>query len=246
MTLDRQDAKPLHQQLEDIIRRKLEFEEWPPNSMIPSENELSKEYGISRMTVRAVLNRIVSAGLLRRVPGKGTFVSSAKIESFPLTQMGIREQLERMGYETTTRLISLKKIHAPVKIQKRLRLADAAEVYEIARLRYVKDEPLSIHTSFIPLSICPGIDAKLLEEMQLCDILENIYGHPIIRRVETLESVIATLNERELLGLKAPYPLLMLENEVFTSGDTPMEYTKVVFRGDKIKLRIEYDKSHHA
>jgi GntR family transcriptional regulator len=95
MMLDRNSPLPLHAQLEEIIKAGIENEEWPFESVIPSENELSKMYGISRMTVRSVITRLVHEGLLYSVPGKGTFVSEPKIVSRPLSQMGIREQLSR-------------------------------------------------------------------------------------------------------------------------------------------------------
>ncbi len=244
MALDRQDAKPLHKQLEEIILQKLDTEEWAANTMIPSENELSKQYGVSRMTIRAALNRIASMGRLYSVPGKGTFVSTAKIESLPLTQHGIREQLEQMGYQTITKVIGLDRMEANAKVSKHLNLQPNQEVYEIKRLRIVKNIPFSIHTSYVSVQDCPNIDLKNLEEMQLCDIIESIFGYPILRRVETLESVAAQPAEAVLLGLEKGHPLLMLENDVYTRDNKPIEYNKVLFRGDRIKLRIEYNKDY--
>ena len=63
--------------------------------LIPSENELSKECGVSRMTVRNVITKLVQEGLLFRIPGKGTYVSEPKIIADTLSYAGIREQLER-------------------------------------------------------------------------------------------------------------------------------------------------------
>lgn len=109
--LDRQSALPLHSQFENILRNKIESEELSVNSRIPSENELCKIYGISRMTVRSVLGRLVDEGLLLlyRVQGKGTFVAEPKIISGPLVRYGFREQLEQQEYETRTKLVSFEK-----------------------------------------------------------------------------------------------------------------------------------------
>ena len=158
--LDRQSPKPLYVQLEELLKKQIENEDLKASLPIPSENELSKEYGLSRMTVRSVLTRLVQEGLLYRVPGKGTFVSQPKITGKPLYQMGIREQLEQMGYETSTKLIHVDKEMADDKIAKDLHLLPRTEVYVIERLRYVKNEPLSIHTFFKILYsylLCPGL-----------------------------------------------------------------------------------------
>ena len=87
--LDRNNSKPLWEQLEFNLREKIYGGDWNPGDMIGSENELSKEHQISRMTVRSVLTRLVQEGLLYRVPGKGTFVSEPKIPTRPLAQMEI-------------------------------------------------------------------------------------------------------------------------------------------------------------
>ena len=79
--LNRSGPKPLYLQLEDILRAQIMEGVLKHHEAIPSENELSRIYDLSRMTVRGVITRLVSEGLLYRVPGKGTFVSDKP--SFP-------------------------------------------------------------------------------------------------------------------------------------------------------------------
>ncbi|WHH59914.1 GntR family transcriptional regulator [Petroclostridium sp. X23] len=241
--LDRQSPKPLYAQLEDIVRQKIENEEWLPNHLIPSENEISKMYGVSRMTARGVITRLVHEGLLYRAQGKGTFVSVPKIVSKPLSQLGIREQLEQMGYQISTKLLNIDKGIPPARVSKELRLEKNTQVYVVERIRYIKEEPLSLHTSYIPVTFCANLEMKDMEGIQLCDILEKEYDLKIVKIVETLESSMATLEEAKMLSVKKGFPLLLLENIVYTTGELPFEYTKVLFRGDKIKLRLEYHKN---
>lgn len=240
--LDRNSAQPLHVQLETILREYIVNEEWSVNTCIPSESALSREYGISRMTVRSVLNRMVDAGLIYRVTGKGTFVSEPKIVSKPLSQVGIRQQLEEMGYETTTKLIEIKRVQVPRRVEKMLGVERDTLVNVVHRMRYVKGEPLSIHTSYIPVSICNDLEKNDLEGMQMCDILEQVYHREIVRRVETLESVVAEPRDAQLLNVKNGFPLLLLENTVYSHGNLLIEFNSVLFRGDKIKINFTYDK----
>lgn len=241
--LNRQSPQPLHLQFEELLREQLDNEEWPVHSCIPSENELSRKYGISRMTVRAVLTRLVDAGLLYRVPGKGTFVAEPKIVSRPLSQMGITQQLEQMGYETSTKVINIGVVSCPSKMAKRLNLEPGTDVTTIKRLRFVKGEPLSIHTSYIPLTVCSDLEMQDFEHNQLCDIMEQVYHHEIIRRVETLESTTASIDEAELLSVRPAFPLLLLNTTMYTTGDLPVECSAVVFRGDKFKIKLEFNKT---
>lgn len=238
--LDRQSPQPLHLQFEEILREQLENEEWPVRSCIPSENELSRKYGISRMTVRAVLTRLVDAGLLYRVPGKGTFVAEPKIVSRPLSQMGMTEQLEQTGYEMTTRVINLGVVSCPPKAARRLDVAPGSDVTVVRRLRLLRGEPFSLHTSYVPLSVCADLEMQDLENSQLCDVIETVYHREILRRVETLESTTASLGAARLLEVRPSFPLLLLNTTAYTDGDLPVEASSVVFRGDKFKLKLEF------
>ena len=242
--LDRQSPQTLHSQLEDIIRQGIENEEWKPDSNIPSENEFSNMYGISRMTIRSVLNTLVQEGLIYKVPGKGTFVSKPKIVSNLLSQMGMHDQLEQMGYETSTKLVSIEKSTASPKIKKLLNLHSDSRVYVLKRIRYLKEEPFSIHISYIPVSLCPNLETKKLDGMQLCNILRNEYQFKICKTVETLESTIATIQEARMLSVKKIFPLLLLESTVYAEDELPIEFSKVLFRGDKIKLHLEFDNNN--
>jgi GntR family transcriptional regulator len=240
--LDRHSALPLHTQFETILRNKIEDEEWPVNSSIPSENEMSRIYGISRMTVRSVLNRLVDEGLLYRVQGKGTYVAEPKIITSPLVRYGIREQLEQMGYETTTKMVSFEKIAASTKIARALNVERGRSIFMVKRLRYVKGEPLSFHISYVPAQYFPDLENQDLEHNQMCNVIERNYNFAIQRRIETLEAIPAAPEEAWLLSVHPNSSLLLLENMVYTDGDLPLEYSRIIFRGDKIKIRLEFQR----
>ena len=94
-SLDRNSPVPLYVQIEDFIRHEIATGSWKPGERIPSEAALNTALGVSRMTVRGVLNGLVDDGLLQRVPGKGTFVTHQKIATLPPAYKGVREQLDR-------------------------------------------------------------------------------------------------------------------------------------------------------
>lgn len=240
MALDRQSVKPLHQQMEELIRANLASGEWKAGQMIPSENELGREYGLSRMTVRNVVTKLVQERLLVRIAGKGTFVAEPPIIAKALSYAGIREQLEEMGYEVDTRLLSVGQEIMGEKTAAILGIDPQAPCWVIRRLRSVKGTPLSLHTSCIPVSLCPDLDDKELEKEQLCAILSDHYRLSRHKTIETLESVAANFQEAKWLDVRAGHPLLLLKDYVYDETGKVFEFTKVVFRGEKIKLHLEF------
>ncbi|MDR3255336.1 MAG: GntR family transcriptional regulator [Synergistaceae bacterium] len=239
--LDKSSPKPLYLQLEEILRTSIHNGEWEPNHAIPSEIELSRLYDVSRMTTRSVVTQLVNEGLLYRVQGKGTFVAEPKITTQSLAYMGVREQLERMGYQIETKLVDFSETKADARVSDILEVSAGDALYYIRRVRFADGKHISLHTSYIPQSLAPGLTDENLESEQLCVILKRQFGLDPASVSETLESVLANDKEADLLKIDRRFPLLMLEDVNKTASGKIFEYSKVLFRGDKIKLRFEYD-----
>lgn len=111
--------------------------------------------------------------------------------------------------------------------------------YVVRRLRILKGEPLSIHISYLPQSYCPGIDRYDLSSEQLCTVLSQAYGLNRAKAVETLESVAAKPAEASLLNIFPGQPLLLLQDQILDADGRTFEYSKVIFRGEKIKITME-------
>jgi GntR family transcriptional regulator len=239
MQLDRKSPKPLHLQIEELIRGKIADDEWPPGSLIESENEFSAKYGISRMTVRNVITKLVHEGLLFRIPGKGTYVSEPKITAKALSYAGIREQLEEQGYTISTTLLSISREHANEELCEIFNVSADTEFFVIKRLRSIKNKPLSIHYSYVAANMAKDLDKLDFVNEQLCKILSKQYGLIRDRTRETLEVVPASKEDAKLLEISKGYPLLMLHDTLFDKNGMPFEDSIIKFRGEMIKIKLE-------
>lgn len=239
--LDRESSVPLYQQLEDILYAKIDSGEWAPSQRIPSENELNKIYGLSRMTVRGVLNKLTSEGLLLRVSGKGTYVAPRKISATSPAYRGVREQLESLGFATTTALLSHDLKPPSSSVRSRLRLAPDELVYAIVRLRSVDGEPISLHRSYVPGRLAPNLDDHDVVNEQLCVVLKEHYGLPMSKVEEHLEAVTPTAGDAQLLDIQPSEPVLRLSDVIRDQNENPFEYSTIIFRGDKLQLRFDYE-----
>ena len=239
--LNRESAIPLYIQLADIIRRKIQSGEWKPDQKIPSENEINQLYGLSRMTARQVLARLVDEGLLFRIQGKGTFVARQKISTRSPSYQGIREQLEQQGYATTTEVLSQQVVEADARVATALELTEGTPVVSISRLRRVEGTPLSLHESFVPLRLAPLLVGADLAVEQLCAVLDREYELTMSNVRETLETTAASASTAKLFSMRSGTPLLLLEQRVSTEQSVPFEFTRISFRGDMIRLEFRYD-----
>lgn len=241
MIIDRYSAVPLHKQLENIFRTKLQKGEWVYNQMIPSESQLVDKYHVSRITIRNVIMKLVQEKLLYRIPGKGTFVSSpVKIVTQSLSYVGIIEELEQQGYEVATKVVSLITTFGTPLIRDSFGLPADTEYYRLKRVRYVKDSPISMHISYFPVMLCPNLDRYDFAAEQKCMVLSEHYGLDRCRILETLESVPASKDAAKYLNISEKSPLLQFQNLIFDKQGRPFEHSTVLFRGEMIKLSLEF------
>lgn len=242
-TLDRNSPVPLYVQIEDLLRQAIARGDWAPGERIPSELALHQQLGVSRMTVRGVITSLVNDGVLQRVPGKGTFVTERRIEARSPAYMGVREQLEEMGFDTSTELVESRTTIPSPEIRQVLGIDAATPVREILRRRLVDGSPVSLHRSYIPLHLAPGLEDDDVITEQLCVVLESKYGQWATHTKEFLEATAATKEEAALLGLKVGAPLLLLKDQLSNAEGTVFEYSKILFRGDRVTLHFDYTSS---
>lgn len=241
-TLDRDASTPLYLQLASLLRGRIERGEWLAGQKIPSENELNRIYGVSRMTARQVLAQLVNEDLLFRVQGKGTFVAHPKISTHSPAYMGIREQLEGMGYAVATKVLANAVISADDRTARALGIRPGERVHEIRRLRSIADgEPISLHTSYVPERLAPSLDIDDLVNRQLCVVLEQDYGLQMSRVDESLESTLPNGEEAKVLRIRRNTPLLLLTHEIADPAGRLFEFSRILFRGDKLRLQFHYD-----
>ncbi|MFS0726520.1 GntR family transcriptional regulator [Paenibacillus sp. 1P07SE] len=70
---------PMYQQIVQAIRKQIASGELESGAQVPTEAELSKDYGVSRITSKRALTELEHEGLITRVRGKGSFVREREL-----------------------------------------------------------------------------------------------------------------------------------------------------------------------
>lgn len=79
MTLVRDDATSLYEQIATTLRDEIEQGVYEPTGKLPSEAQLSERFQVSRVTVRLALDRLADARIVERKQGKGTFAAKQRL-----------------------------------------------------------------------------------------------------------------------------------------------------------------------
>ncbi len=230
------DQKAIYQQIADNIEEQIISGELQSGDRIQSEREMSQELGVNRMTVRRAFNVLVERGLIDRRHGGGTYVTSPRIERkagelFPFT-LGIRQ----LGMEPGAEIISFEQIPADESLASVLAVPISAQVFHIYRVRLANEEPVVLEQFFVSADKFPGFADHDHNSLSGYAIMDEAYGVKVVRAEQSLEPVIATTYEAELLGINQGAPLMLERRLSFDEFGRPVEYGKDLYRGDKFKF----------
>jgi GntR family transcriptional regulator len=231
--IDAKSIVPLYQQIKENLRDAIESQALLPEDLLPSERELSRTYGVSRLTVRQAIDSLVQRGLLRREQGIGTFVAQPKVVQVFPTTLGFSARMRKGGHLTLNRVLSHTVQEARSSVARRLRLAEGTEVTCLVRLRIVDNEPLMLERSYLSLQRFPDLLGDDFAVRSLYEVLAARYGIQIYELDQTLEPVLMTAYEAELLNSTPGSPAMLMEVVALAGEEDPFEFSKAIVRGDK-------------
>jgi GntR family transcriptional regulator len=224
---------PLYYQLAEHIRAQIQSGELQPGDRLPSERELSQQAGVSRMTARQALAYLTRAGLLTVRHGIGTFISEPKVTYSILNLRSFTESMAQQGQSVFSRVMVQSVAQPPLNVATALQLPTGQPAVKLVRLRGIDDLPLLLETSYVSPALCPGLEDCELTDRSLYALFEQEYGLLVSHATQAFEATSANEYEQAIFGLARETPMLLLEGVTFTSADSPLEYFKAVYRGDR-------------
>ena len=239
-TIDRFNQEKLYIQLTRIFINEIKSGQWQLNQRVPSEEELCKNYGVSKITVRQAVNNLVSDGYLMKLQGKGTFVVSV----LPVVGLAMKTQLaeETFGKEVKAeKEVIFKGIIEPTQdIRTYLRTTD--KIYHFLCRRMVNGNPAYLDESFIPYQMLPEIEQLDIINNSLYLVLQEHAIKKIFRVVQTIEVQQIQGYPAQYLDLTEGVPVLAVHRLLFSSDNTPVGYTRFLGRSDRYKFQTEFER----
>ena len=232
--LDRTSDIPLYRRIEEDLLAQIADGQLEPGHAIPTERELCKCYGVSRITVRRAIGELETRGYVQRYQGRGTFVSRSRIRREMGQLISFSEEMRAQGRVPGTRLLSLQHRPADKSLASQLRINEGTPIWIVERLRLADDEIISYGISHLHLP--PDVYLTPLElntEGSLWTVLAN-KGIQIAEGEATIRATLADAHYAELLGVDEGSPLLVREglNYSVDVEPVPLEAFEVISRAD--------------
>mgnify|MGYP001230769354 CR=1 FL=1 len=202
-----------------------------PHVKLPTERELAEQFGVSRLTVRRVLDRLERDGLVYRVQGAGTFVHPPRIsKSVELTSFS--EDMRERGLRPGSKLVRAEIEAAGPVIGYALGLSPSTEVLHLERIRTADDEPMCLEHSYLPNNLVPGL-ADLDLTGSLYELLEARYNLRLERAEQTIKATVVDVAAANMLGVPPFSPAFLVQRIGYDNRGRPIERAESLYRGDR-------------
>lgn len=223
METDRQPYRPLYTQIQEALVRRIVEGEWRPGELLPSEQALALQLGVSQGTIRKAMDALETEKIIDRRQGKGTFVAELTQEKsvyrfFRLLRPDGRRIVPTSGNET----VRLQPMGARAALA--LGLAQGTPAFEVLRTRLVDDQPVAFERTIVPEKVFPVLDRHSPLPNALFTLYQREYGINVVSTDERLRADLCNEQDAAYLGLTQGAPLLEIERVAVTVTGERVEW----------------------
>ncbi|MBR0373311.1 MAG: GntR family transcriptional regulator [Mogibacterium sp.] len=235
-TIEKTNAIPLYQQLKNKIKREIRTGLLKAGDRLPSEIQMQKDYGLSRVTVRNAMAELESEGYVIKVQGKGSFVSGSDITRLPIGVTSFTEDVKMQGLQLETKVIK-----ADLEVAKSdldhefFNLKEGDKIVVLKRVRVVNGTPVCIEENHLPEQLADIVNEDLTGS--LYDILMKKYDMvPVNKGRRSVKISFADQEIADLLELSLGTPVINTEMCVFDVNGEPIHTVQDIVRGDNDRI----------
>jgi GntR family transcriptional regulator len=224
-----------YRKLSDLLRRG----SFPPGSRLPGERELAARVGVSRVTLRKALDLLEDRGLLTRSPKRGWFVPPRVVGEPPSTLQSFSEMARERGLAPGAKVLIARERPATFEEAARLRIAPAASVLELRRLRTLDGVPVCVDASVVVLGKVPSLASADMTDRSLYETIEGLSGARIERSSYTVRADACDQQLAGLLQVPSGSPILIGEELIYLSDGSLVMAGIMSYRGDAYRFQAD-------
>jgi len=241
--IERTSPVPYYEQLFEILRDRIAGGLIAPDERLSSENELCREFGLSRATVRQTLSKLETEGFVRRVARRGVFASIPGVLSAWIVQDAhgfLESQLRHGRTGIATKVIEAQYISPPQHAADALGVDSGDRVFALERLRSLDGRIAMFSTNWFPQ--VPGQRIAAADDVlhgagSVNTTLRNAGfliggGHRVLRAMRAPGTVAGHLR------IRPDQPVLRLRTLSWDHEDVPVEYHETWVLTDVIALEV--------
>jgi GntR family transcriptional regulator len=230
--------QPQYRQIEQALRERIAALQ--PGERLQSDAELCAEFGVSRMTARNAMERLAADGLIRREPGRGSFVARPPAHRRTNRLMTFTHEMIRAGRVPSSRVLVRVIRPSTIAEAETLRIPARQPIVHLRRLRQADGKPIAIESAILIGACAKAVMTADLAQGSLHETLGRA-GFVLSRGTGTVAAAAATAEEARLLETRPSGPLLVERRVIVDAHGRPVEATESVYAADRYALEVQFE-----
>ncbi|MFG0381406.1 histidine utilization repressor [Pseudomonas sp. zbq_18] len=225
---------PRYKAIEDFLLQRIHDGTYPVNHQIPPEEQLARDFGVSRMTANKAIQHLVQQGYLLRQAGLGTFVTDRKAESSLHDVLNIASEVRARGHDYSNDVIRCEAVAADDEVALRLGLRLGAQVFHSILVHRENGVPIQLEDRFVnPRWVPHYLDADFSQQTPN-EVL--VASCPISDVEHVVEAVLVDAQTAAWLDMQPSMPCLSMIRRTW-SDEHLISYARLIHPGERYKLR---------
>jgi GntR family transcriptional regulator len=220
-----------------ILQDALTVGQFAAGTRLPGERTLAAQLGVSRATLRQVLNALADAGRIEPSPQRGWFVAERKLVHEPNRLRGFTEVARESGLVANSRIVGLRLRSPTLAEAESLEIDTTQEVIDLRRVRALNGSPISVEYACVSAARVPGLEIDDLTDQSLYEILRERYDIVATRCDYELQAEAAKARDGKLLGIAVGSPVLVGYQRTYDQHERCFDTGKQVYRGDAYRFK---------
>jgi len=236
--LDRRSSVPLYYQLQEIIHQQIASRGFHVGDALPSEGDLAKIFGVSRIVVRQALEVLEDDGEIIRRQGRGTFIAEPKLDLGAGGLISTLSAGDHPAYQVEILDAHYTTVESSVAKQ-----LGATEVPRIDWLLRSRETPAAIAYSFLRPKAVVSLERLAIRGARLGSRKTPVVDLDLVRPEISVSTSHCSPYNAERLGIPARAPVFLVDvTEVAASGRAAgeaVEVGRVIYRSDTLSLQLQ-------
>jgi GntR family transcriptional regulator len=229
---------PQYRQIERSLRERIAT--LGPGERMPSDAELCVEFGVSRMTARNAMQLLAEDGLIRREPGRGSFVTTPPAHRRTNRLMTFTQEMTRAGRIPSSQVLTRVVRASSAEEAATLGIPVREPIVHLRRLRRADGEPIALESTVLVHGCADAVLGADLANGSLHEALA-LAGFLLRRGTGTISAHGATAEDARLLAVRAGDPLLVERRVIVDGRGRRVEATESRYSGARYALVVHFD-----
>jgi GntR family transcriptional regulator len=237
--LDREGAVPLYHQLFLQLRDEILSGRRGYGTLVPTEQELSRKYSVSRITARRALDELAQQHFVARKRRVGTtviFRSPAKPIEANIDQAV--DSLLELGRVTKVKVLQVRSETVTPSIAEALQIKAGSKVVRAVRVRYLDGEPLGYVVSYVLLELSGAVTRSALAQSPILAVIRKA-GYRLGKATQIIAAILADPVLSSALNVEPRAAILRISRTVCDHAGRPILVTLAHYRSDRYQLRLD-------